>query len=303
MASKRATSTSLNKIQQQLLQPFPPEDIEYRLSRVMVFGGRIVAWYLTYITARALHQRLDEVFGVDGWKTEFRTLEVPGGQPGIICRLWFRIPGTDEWLWRENGAPQTNIEPFKGGLSDAEKRAGAELGPGRYLYDLPEEYAIISDKKSPQTPFRGMTSKRDGGKVFWWGPKPLPEWALPKDLEVDDDKPVIGANAIQDDPDAGQAPTAVEAAAEVRMADTSGEQGGQEQRAQVDGDSAQPTEQKREGYKSKAEVMHDLANAQARPHIENIYRKYAPVAQADGWLKELRDACKLHVQRLGAERR
>lgn len=158
---------------------FPPEDLEWRISRAgwKTNSGEPWAVVLTYITARALHERLDEAFGIAGWRTEFRELSLPGGNAGVICRLWVRIDS--EWTWRENGAPQTDFEAFKGGLSGAEKRAGAELGIGRYLYSLPESFAPTSLRKTARTPNRYYSKTEK--KAFYWGPPQLPAWAVPKE--------------------------------------------------------------------------------------------------------------------------
>lgn len=150
-----------------LTAPFPSADVEWRISQAGSGTNGVWAKVLAYITARAIQERLDEVFGVDGWRNEFR--EGPSG--GVICRLYFR--GDDgEWTWREDGAENTEIEAIKGGLSGALKRAGAALGIGRYLYHLPEGWAKVSDKGENY-------GKTKDGASFKWDPPALPAWALP----------------------------------------------------------------------------------------------------------------------------
>ena len=129
-----------------------------------------------YITARSVHDRLDEAFGPTGWYNEFRPLVVPGGESGIICRMNYLDHDTGEWHYKENGAGQTNIEPFKGGLSDSEKRAFEELGGGRYLYSLGVQFAETSNSKSSKCP---EWAKTKSGTVFYWGSPLLPTHALP----------------------------------------------------------------------------------------------------------------------------
>jgi len=137
--------------------PFPASDIEWRPLTVSRKTGKGLA--AAYLTARAVAQRLDDVFGPGGWKNEYR--EAPGG--GILCRIYFRDdrgpngePG--EWIWREDGADRTDVEPTKGGLSAAFKRAGAALGIGRYLYDLPQQWVEVDEygkfKSEPRIPSR-----------------------------------------------------------------------------------------------------------------------------------------------------
>ena len=160
-----------------LRKPFAEEEIEWRILRSGVANQKIWAMCAPYITARAVHDRLDEAFGTFGWRTEFRVEEVPGGTAGIICRLWYRNPDTDEWEWKENGASQTDLEPFKGGLSDAEKRAFEELGGGRYLYGLGECFASIGKKRDNITPFKARLPQK--GDWYYWGPPDLPAFAIP----------------------------------------------------------------------------------------------------------------------------
>ncbi len=157
-------------------RPFHTTEIEWRVQRSGESGGKVWAIVVPYITARAAHERLDEAFNPWGWRTEFRVMEVPGGTAGVICRLWYQHPESGEWEWKENGAGQTQIEPFKGGLSDSEKRAFEELGGGRYLYSLVDQFAETSSTRSSKTP---EYAKTKDGTVFYWGPPLLPEWAIP----------------------------------------------------------------------------------------------------------------------------
>jgi hypothetical protein len=152
---------------ERLAEPFDEEDIEWRVGRAGKKGNKIWAKVLAYITARAIMDRLDEVFGVAGWKEEFR--EGPDG--GVICRIYFK-DDNGEWIWREDGADNTDIESVKGGLSSARKRAGAALGIGRYLYQLEEGFAEIDDNG----PFMGVTKEK---QYFRYFPPALPKWALP----------------------------------------------------------------------------------------------------------------------------
>lgn len=155
---------------ERLKEPFDEDDIEWRVGRAGKKGTKIWAKVLAYITARAIMDRLDEVFGIDGWKEEFR--EGPCG--GIICRIYFK-DDEGEWIWREDGAENTDMEAIKGGLSAARKRAGAALGIGRYLYGLDEGFAQITDKGK----FMGVLN--DGGKHYFRYDAPeLPKWALPR---------------------------------------------------------------------------------------------------------------------------
>jgi len=167
-----------------LKEPFPADDIEWRVGRCgKSQDGKIWATCLAYIEARAAQDRLDEVVGPENWKVEYTTVGGKDGiDPGIICKLSIgRMIVKDRsidklWTVKEDGAEQTENESFKGGLSSAFKRAASAWGIGRYLYNMKEEFATIVDKKTPGARY-GKTKE---GDQFYWIPPQLPEWALPK---------------------------------------------------------------------------------------------------------------------------
>jgi hypothetical protein len=77
---------------------------------------------------------LDEVLGGHNWKDDYTETE-----KGLKCRIWFRLPGTDEWLWKEDGGAAAGMGEAdnneKSAYSDAFKRAAVKLGVARYLYN------------------------------------------------------------------------------------------------------------------------------------------------------------------------
>lgn len=156
-----------------LKDPFPPEDVEWRLAQCGKSGGKIWARCLAYITNRAIMNRLDEVCGPENWRNEYREWAV-GGKAGVLCGLSIRVKG--EWITKWDGAEQTDIEAVKGGLSDAMKRAAVQWAMGRYLYDLEEGWAVIADDNDKGA-YRGQTKDKD---QFRWRPPALPDWAVPK---------------------------------------------------------------------------------------------------------------------------
>jgi hypothetical protein len=147
---------------------FDPSEIKWRIQRSGGSGEKVWAVVIPYITSRAVHDRLDEAFDAWGWRNEFRVMEISSGDPGIICRTHYRNPDTGEWAWKENGASQTGIEPFKGGLSGSEKRT--------FEHSLDEEFAITALKQSEKCPHYARTKD---GQVFYWGAPNLPAWARP----------------------------------------------------------------------------------------------------------------------------
>jgi hypothetical protein len=156
-----------------LTEPFPATDVEWRIGQAGKSGEKVWAKVLAYITARAIQERLDEVFGPGGWKNEYRA----GPNGGLLCRIYFKND-EGEWVWREDGAENTDIEAVKGGISGATKRAGSALGIGRYLYRLEEGFAETSTEKKRGWNYARLP-KDKGGDAFYWIPPELPAWALP----------------------------------------------------------------------------------------------------------------------------
>ncbi len=155
-----------------LSDPFPADDIEWKPGATTRDKSKGLA--MAYITARAVQERLDEVFGPGGWKNEFRQ----GPEGGVICRIYFKNDDGD-WVWREDGADNTDVEAVKGGLSNAMKRAGAALGIGRYLYKLPQQWVRLDERgrfaETPRIPREYL-------------PEPAPRAAARRD----EDRPASG---------------------------------------------------------------------------------------------------------------
>ena len=145
----------MDSIFARLAAPFPPEDVKFRPGATN--GDKALA--LAYIDARAVMDRLDQVMGAANWQDSYRA----GAAGGVLCRLELRIDG--EWIAKEDGADNSDIEAVKGGISDALRRAGVKWGIGRYLYNLPNIWH--------------PTEKR-GNSVRFIGAPVLPKWALPE---------------------------------------------------------------------------------------------------------------------------
>ncbi|MFA7056297.1 MAG: Rad52/Rad22 family DNA repair protein [Candidatus Cloacimonadales bacterium] len=157
------------EIEQRLKEPFAQSDVEFRIARVLKNNQKAVV--LAYITSRAVMDRLDQTFGINGWTDNYKVLE-----NGIVCSLSVRI--NDEWISKEDTAPFTNIEALKGGFADALKRAAVKLGIGRYLYNLPEYYVdLVKDRpyQVDDSKIHKYFSREVSG---WWVEPNLPSWAM-----------------------------------------------------------------------------------------------------------------------------
>ena len=161
-----------------LKAPFALHNLTWMITpgTVTKNGAKISAKCLVYVTSRAVQERLDDVCGPARWRNEFVAVDEPRGW---LCGISILVDG--EWVTKWDAAENTDIEPLKGGVSGATKRAGSQWGVGRYLYYLPEAWAIV--QSSGRYYYGGnakLKGKQDKQYVsFNWDPPSLPEWALP----------------------------------------------------------------------------------------------------------------------------
>lgn len=148
-----------------LKEPFPIEKISWRVGATNVKPDGSLAWGdvpmgipLAYIDARDVMERLDKVCGPELWQNEY---PFKG-----CCRIGIFLGS--EWVWKSNGAGETQVEADKGQYSDAFKRAGVQWGIGRYLYDVPNIWVelekkgrsyVIKDPKGPK--LEGLLKKAE----------------------------------------------------------------------------------------------------------------------------------------------
>lgn len=117
-----------------LAAPFPADRVSWRVGSTMADKKKGMA--LAYIDARDVMDRLDSVVGPANWRRVH-----PHANGRTLCSLEIKVNG--EWVAKEDGAGDTDVEAEKGALSDAFKRAAVNWGIGRYLYDLPSPWVEI----------------------------------------------------------------------------------------------------------------------------------------------------------------
>ncbi len=145
-------------LQQKLECPFPPTAVSWRIGRKN--QEKTKGALLAYIDARDVMERLDRACGFENWQCRYSLAE----SGLLICDIGLRVIRAqgEEWIWRANGAGDTQVEAEKGKCSDAFKRAAVMWGVGRYLYGLPSPWVEIDQY----------------GK---WAKDPaMPEWATPR---------------------------------------------------------------------------------------------------------------------------
>lgn len=111
-------------------RPFAFKDVEIMPQTVSQNSDRALA--ICYLDARAVMNRLDEAFGPENWAA-FYTPTTIGNHHGVLCRLVCDADGRQ--VVREDGSAPSDVEPFKGAISDSLKRAFAALGH-RLLYKV-----------------------------------------------------------------------------------------------------------------------------------------------------------------------
>lgn len=121
--------------------PIQPDEIEWRVQQQTKTGKLIV---VPYITNRCVMDRFDRQFGWHGWQNDITEI-----QDGFLCRITVTLPDGTR-LTKTDGANRTDIEPVKGGISDAMKRCAVQFGVGRNLYTYPRVFVETPDKYIPE---------------------------------------------------------------------------------------------------------------------------------------------------------
>lgn len=147
-------------VKRSLERPFHPSKLHWRVGATTKDKAKGIA--LAYIDARDVMRRLDEVMGFD-WQNKYSLSD----NGLLICDIGLKI--SDSWLWRSNGAGDTDVEAEKGRASDAFKRAAVMWGIGRYLYNLPNTWVPL---------------KAQGRSHVLAEQPQLPAWATPEGYDA-----------------------------------------------------------------------------------------------------------------------
>lgn len=146
-------------IQTALSQPFAPEDLEWRLQKVIESKQLGIA--VPYVTNRAIQNRLDEVVGPGNWYNNYKpwhhfvTKAKSERDPqkyiekeiiSQLCGISIFFEEKQKWITKWDGAENSDIEPIKGGLSDSMKRAAVQWGIGRVLYNMDAVFVDVEQK-------------------------------------------------------------------------------------------------------------------------------------------------------------
>lgn len=145
------------QIQAELALPFAPEDLEWRLQRVIEAKQLGIA--VCYVTNRAIQTRLDDVVGPENWYNEFKPWHGADKKDAQLCGISIRFGG--QFITKWDGAEDSDIEPIKGGLSDSMKRAAVQWGIGRVLYNMDAVFVDVEQRGKTWYIKKGQQEKLD----------------------------------------------------------------------------------------------------------------------------------------------
>lgn len=158
-----------------LQAPFAADEIEWRVQSSGKTARGPWVKVIAYVTNRAIMTRLDQVVGPEAWRNEYTPTPA-----GYLCGLSLLVNSHQgfQWITKWDGADATDVEPTKGALSGAMKRAAVQWGIGRYLHDLPEGFAKIAADDDRDAEYLKANDAKHGAALRW-RPPTLPAWALP----------------------------------------------------------------------------------------------------------------------------
>ena len=110
------TTTKLNT-------PLTIDEIDFRIQSI---NKGFYATILAYKDARVDMNRLDLVYGVEGWQKKY---DIINGN--LFCSVGVFSDKLKQWVWKQDVGTESNTEKEKGQASDAFKRACFNLGIGR----------------------------------------------------------------------------------------------------------------------------------------------------------------------------
>ena len=137
-----------NKYFEEFGKPFSAEDVSWKLQ--LTNKDKTSGLAVAYLDARVIADRLDAVVGQNRWKDEYKPwhnyVTKKEQKFAQLCTISIYDEEQGEWIGKTDGAEDSDIEPIKGGLSDAFKRAAVKWNIGRYLYQLEPVWVDIEPR-------------------------------------------------------------------------------------------------------------------------------------------------------------
>jgi hypothetical protein len=125
----------MSELFKRLAAPFSPDLVQWKPQTFSEDKNKALA--VAYLDARNIMDRLDEVLGPTNWQVHY---SFEGNT--IVCVLYFRNPDMeDEWLNRVGvSGKEDDANGPAGQATVSFKRAAVQLGIGRYLYGLKNQW-------------------------------------------------------------------------------------------------------------------------------------------------------------------
>lgn len=131
-----------SEIRAALAAPFPITDIDFRpIGEPREYKGQMTAPVGAYVDARAVQDRLDDEIGMENWELQITPAATKDGKVTAAVASLF-IHGK----CKSDIGDCSGDEASKGSASDSLKRAAVQWGIGRYLYRLPDMYAVVEQR-------------------------------------------------------------------------------------------------------------------------------------------------------------
>lgn len=119
----------MNDVWDMLLEPFPPEEMLWRVEALS--KDKRKALVVPFVSHSALLDRLDEVLGPQGWQDSYEVLQVQPNLCAVKCRL--TILNTSKEDLGEG-------DSLKAAFAEALVRAAAKFGVGRRQTQLEQQW-------------------------------------------------------------------------------------------------------------------------------------------------------------------
>lgn len=123
----------MNDVWDMLSEPFPPEELQWRVEALSKDKRR--ALVVPYVAARAVLDRLDEVVGTNGWQDSYEVLYAPSPEAASHYAVKCKLTVMD--VSKEDVGEG---DSFKAAFSDALRRAAVKFGVGRSLYRIDKQW-------------------------------------------------------------------------------------------------------------------------------------------------------------------
>lgn len=152
-----------DEIMKELRKPFPVSSIHFRVGARTKDKKKGIA--LAFIDARDAMERLDAVVGPHNWQRRYPWSD----GKRLYCEVGIRADG--EWIWKGDGAGETQVEAEKGAFSDAFKRACVNWGIAQYLYDMPNAWVELNDYGNAFKDEKALASRMEVWQARYFAPR------------------------------------------------------------------------------------------------------------------------------------